>query len=225
MQFHIVQFGHPFRVYRNRSVCEYKIIAEPGLRITPDGFVDGAGCKLSEDAWETDFQVVNGKITANQIDDKTGKILELPVIFSTDEWEIVLNAESSVMNIHIPRGPRLSIDIWFDSIARAFEFFEKYRKPKISVDTCVCISWMFEPRLRDFLPEHSGLITLQKAVHLFPLPTTTTDCGLYFIFGKDKIDIDSAPTDTSLRRGIVEHLKNGGVLTGGSMIFFRDELE
>ena len=224
MQFHLVQFGRPFRVYRNKSVCEYKIIAEPGLCVAPDGFLDGAGCKLSDDGWETEFQFCGNQVTANQVDDETGKILKSPVTFSTDEWEIVLNADSLVMNIHIPRGSRLSTDIWFDSIASAFEFFEKQMEPKVSIDACVCFSWMFEPRLRDFLPEHSGLIALQNAVHLFPLPSTATDCGLYFVFGKEKIDIDSAPTDNSLRRGIVEHLKNGGVLTGGSMVFFKDEL-
>ena len=224
MQFHLVQFGRPFRVYRNRSACEYKIIAESGLLVTPDGFVDGAGCKLNDDAWETEFQLIDNQITANQVDDETGKILKNPVTFSEDEWEIVINSDSLVMNIHIPRGSRLSNDLWFDSIARAFEFFEKYKKPKVSLDACVCFSWMFEPRLRDFLPEHSGLLSLQNAVHLFPLPTSTTDSGLYFIFGKEKIDVDTAPTDTSLRREIVKHLKNGGVLTGGSMIFFKDEL-
>jgi GNAT domain-containint protein/N-acyltransferase family protein len=221
MQFHL---GRPFRVYRSRSVCEYKIIAEPGLCVAPDGFLDGAGCKISDYAWETEFQLSDNQITANQVDDNTGKILKTPVTFSTDEWKIVLNADSLVMNIHIPRGSRLSTEVWFDSIARAFDFFEKCMKPKVSLDACVCFSWMFEPRLRNFLPEHSGLIALQNAVHLFPLPTTATDCGLYFVFGKHNIDIYSASTDTSLRRGIVEHLKHDGVLTGGSMVFFKDEL-
>lgn len=224
MQFHLIQFGCPFRVYRKKNSPEYKIVAEMGICVGNDGFVDGAGGKFCDNGWETEFKVDNDTITANRIDDNSCKIVKTPETFSTDDWEMVINSNSLVMNIHIPRGGRITKDIWQDSIARAFDFFEKSKCYNGSIDACVCFSWMFEPRLQNILPEHSGLLALQKAVHLFPLINIHSDCGLYFLFGKDKIDLETAPTDTSLRRGVVNHLKKGGVLTGGSMIFFRDEL-
>lgn len=224
MQFHLIQFGRPFRVYRNKLSQEYKIIAESGICVGDDGFVDGAGGQFSDNGWETEFKVDNNLITANMIDGNSCKIVKIPVIFSIDEWELVINSNSLVMNIHIPRGGRITKEIWQDSIARAFDFFEKSKSSNGSIDASVCFSWMFEPRLQNFLPEHSGLLALQKSVHLFPLLSIGSKCGLYFLFGKDEIDLDTAPTDTSLRRGVVDHLKKGGVLTGGSMIFFRDEL-
>ena len=224
MQFHVIQFPRHFRVYRRKSAPEYKIVAEHGLRIGPDGLPDGAGLKLNDNAWDTVFETDGNKITANDIDDSSGKIRKNPVTFSLDEWEPIINANSQVMNIHIPRGDRITTDTWFDSIARAFTFFETVMKPSLPLKACVCFSWMFDSRLQSFLPENSGLMRLQEAVHLFPLPTTDTKAGLYFVFGDNDIDINSAPADTSLRRGMIEHIRKGRVFTGGSMIYFRDEL-
>ncbi len=224
MQFQLIQMSQPFRVYRRKSQPEYKIIAESGLRIAPDGLPDCPGYKLNHEAWKTIIKIDGDNITANHIDDETGIVKRIPETFSLSEWELVINIDSLVMNIHIPRGDRISTDIWFGSIARAFDFFEKTYQPSVNLKACVCFSWMFEPRLRTFLPEKSGLMSLQNAVHLFPLLTSSTTTGLYFVFGADEIDLNSAPIDTSLRRGMIEHLKKGGVFTGGSMIFFRDEL-
>ena len=223
MQFHLVQFNMPFRVYKNQSSSDYKIIAEQGLRVTKEGLLDCAGSKLTENGWETELKQNNNEITAHQVDDSTGKILKDIVTFSLNEWEPVINADSLVMNIHIPRGGRITPDIWFDSINRAFEFYETIHKPAAKIDACVCFSWMFEPRLRKILSEQSGLIKLQDAVHLFPLRSSNTNVGIYFVFGEEEIDLDSAPTDNSLRKGMIEHLRKGGIFTGGSMIYFRNE--
>lgn len=224
MQFHLVQFSRPFRIYRKKFACEYMIIAKPGLRITPDGLFDGAGGKLNDNAWETEFKYINNQIKANLVDDKTGRIIKSPITFSTDDWTPVINTDSLVMNIHIPRGSRLSNEIWIDSIARAFDFFEKQIEPRVSLNAAICTSWMFDPVLQELLPNSSALVALQNAMHLFPFPTMATNSGIYFIFGKETIDINTAPTDTSLRSGIVNHLKNGGTLSGGGMIYFKDEL-
>ena len=223
LQFHLVQFNQPFRVYRKRTASEYMIICEPGLRVSPSGALDGAGGKLNENSWTTKFTLLNDQIKANQVDDKKGNVIRNPVIFSEEEWMPVINSDSLVMNIHIPRGPRISNETFFDSIAQAFDFFEKKREPTVTLDAAICTSWMFDPVLQEFLSDSSALVSLQNSAHLFPFPTLETNCGIYFIFGKERIDINSVPTDTSLRKGVVEHLRKGGVLTGGGMIFFKDE--
>ncbi len=223
LQFHLVQFAHPFRLYRKKMTCEYITICEPGLSVTPNGALDGAGSKLNVNSWITEFTLSDNKIKANQVDDKTGRIIRKPILFSTTEWIPIVNSDSLVMNIHIPRGPRISNKSFFDSIAHAFDFFEKQKEPTVTLDAAICTSWMFDPVLQEFLPDSSTLISLQKESHLFPFPTLDTNCGIYFIFGKEQIDINSAPIDTSLRKGVVEHLKNGGILTGGGMIYFKDE--
>jgi hypothetical protein len=222
LQFHLIQFGRPFIVYRQASGNGCKIVAEPGLRFGADGFFDGAGFKLDKAAWESVFNETEGSVTANEADLKTGKMLKEPVTFSLDEWIPIVNSDSIVMNTHIPRGPRMTLDSWFESIAAGFDFFESLAPPNITLDAAVCFSWMFEPRLQQILPETSGLISLQKAVNLFPHATSGTNCGMYFIFGENEVDINSVPTDTSLRRGVVEHVKKGGVLTGGSMLLLKE---
>lgn len=224
LQFHLIQFGRPFIIYKHATRKECKIVAEPGLRFDSEGLFDGPGYQLDRNAWTSEFRESGGTITANEMDLRTGKAIKRQVSFSLDEWIPVVNTDSIVMNTHIPRGPRMTLESWFESIATGFEFFESRTPPNIFLDAAVCFSWMFEPRLQGILPETSGLIKLQKSVNLFPHPTTRTNCGMYFIFGENEIALDSVPTDTSLRRGVVEHLKNGGVLTGGSMLVLKNHL-
>jgi hypothetical protein len=223
LQFHIIQFSKPFRVYRHIKKPDYKIVAEPGLRFNEKGFFDGAGFKLSPNGWNSELTQNGKEITANTVDGALGMVKQKKETFSLDEWIQVLNNDSYVLNTHIPRGPKITTKSWFDSISRSFDFFENQLTPGIKVDAAVCSSWMLEPTLREILPESSGLVTLQNAVRKFPWNTTSTTCGLYFIFGDADIDINSAPTDNTLRKGIVDHIKNGGILTGGCMIHFRDE--
>jgi hypothetical protein len=224
LQFHLIQFGRPFIVYQHTSRKECRIVAEPGLRFDSDGFFDGAGFKLDKAAWESVFKESEGRVTANEADLTTGRMVREPVTFSLDEWIPVVNFESIVMNTHIPRGPRMTLDSWFESISAGFEFFESRTPPNVTLDAAVCFSWMFEPRLQQILPETSGLVSLQKSVNLFPHATSETNCGMYFIFGENEVDINNVPTDTSLRRGVVEHVKNGGILTGGSMVLLKEHL-
>jgi hypothetical protein len=84
---------------------------------------------------------------------------------------------------------------------------------------------MFDPRLQELLPENSGLVTLQKKVNLFPLCSPADRCGLYFIFGKDDISLEDAPRETSLQKAVLNHVKNGGFLSGGGMLIFEDQVE
>jgi hypothetical protein len=37
--------------------------------------------------------------------------------------------------------------------------------------------------------------------------------------------METAPADTSLRRAVIKHLKNGGFLSGGAMLIFEDQLD
>lgn len=225
LQFHLVQFAKNFIAYQHKTRRECKIVAEPGYRFTSEGLFDGTGFKSFVDSWVSEYNESDGIITANVVDTSSGKLKREPESFSLSEWIPVVNHDSLVMNTHIPRGPRMTLESWFDSISAGFAFFESRTPPEITLKAAACFSWMFEPRLQDMLPETSGLVKLQKAVNLFPRLSTSTTCGMYFIFGKNEVDINSVPTDTSLRKAVVEHVKNGGILTGGAMLLLKDQLQ
>lgn len=225
LQFHLVNMGGGLRVYRNRRSGEYMAIVEPGKRLNAEGFHDGIGGNLSADHWYSCWDECDGVVKATRIS-PSGHSIREPVVFKLDEWDLVVDQNSIVMNTHIPRGPRIQLSDWRESILQGFDFFENKLGSTVSPVACICRSWMFEPRFQDILPETSNLVKLQKRLQLFTfLNSHATRSGFYFVFGDDDIDIETAPRDTSLRRALLDHVQSGGVITGGGMILMRDEVE
>ena len=68
------------------------------------------------------------------------------------------------------------------------------------------------------------MVHWQKELYLYPIPSGDRS-GLRFIFGKDDIDISTAPRDTSLRRALLDHLQVGGRLISGGMFFLCEDFE
>lgn len=224
LQFHVMLFGDSVRVYRRLADGEVLVLAAPGQRFTAEGFYDGAGGAFHRDAWFSEWKEENGRLTANRIHPR-GRAIRKPVTLDLKEWRLTLDAASAVLNTHIPRGPKITLDDWKDSIRRGFAFFEAFRPASASPAACVCRSWMFDARLQDLLPDSSGMVALQKRLTLFPYCASGGRAGLTFIFGDQNIDLDKAPRDTSLRRALIDHLKAGGVFTGGGMLVFKDQLD
>jgi len=223
LQFHPTILCEPVRIYRHRDDGRVLILLEPGLRLTPEGYFDGAGGRLHPQAWESDWREADGRITATAILD-TGLAGRKPLTINVSDWKWVADGASAVMNTHIPRGPRIAMADWQSSIRRGFEFFRTIRPVAAQPVACACKSWMFDPRLRELLPADAGLVALQRRVSAFPLCTADAQCGLYFMFGADQVDLAAVPQDTSLRRAVVRHLTSGGFLSGGGMVVFEDQL-
>lgn len=225
LQFHVIILSGLFRVYRRLKDGKYLMVVEPGMRFTSEGYHDGIGGELSAEHWYSDWKESNGMVTANAIGPE-GRAQREPVTFNINEWNLILNRSSAVMNTHIPRGTRIQIEDWRQSIKDGFDFFQNQQIYSAKPVACVCRSWIFDSRLQKILPENSGLLNLQKRLRLFPFSTPLqTRNGFDFIFGDKDIDLDTAPRDTSLRRLVIDYAKAGGVLTGGGMIIFKDELE
>lgn len=221
--FHPIILDEPFRVYRHAVDKTSAILTEPGQRFTAEGFYDGANGELSSDAWLPDWRVEGDALIANRIA-PDGRSRRDPVRLALSEWSPAPNASSAVLNIHIPRGPRIVMDDWGDSISRAFAFFETVQPTVARAVACVCKSWLFDPRLQTLLPENSGIVSPQKRLGVFPLCSVNGRCGLVFIFGDQNIDLSRAPRDTSLRREVIDYLSAGGALTGGGFVLFKDRI-
>ena len=68
------------------------------------------------------------------------------------------------------------------------------------------------------------MVLWQRELYLYPIPSGDRS-GLRFIFGRDNIDIATAPRDTSLRRALLDHLQAGGRLIHGGMFFLCEDFE
>jgi GNAT-like C-terminal domain/N-acyltransferase N-terminal domain len=128
------------------------------------------------------------------------------------------------LEVHIPdfRG-RLSPAACANSFARAREFFPRHF-PEENYSVATCTSWLLDPQLLSYLPEHSNITAFQR---LF----TITDPGgpderggderggserggddtvpIAFVFGDPELPLETLPRHTSVQRALVDHLRSG----------------
>jgi hypothetical protein len=112
------------------------------------------------------------------------------------------------IGLHIPEG-RLTPESCDDSLAQAVEFFGRYF-PEEPHHYATCISWVLDPQLKDYLAPDSNIIRFQERF------TLTEDEGpdqnktvIEFLFKRPFSELDSLPRETSLQRGIIDHIKAG----------------
>ena len=118
----------------------------------------------------------------------------------------VKKGESIVINVHIPRtGTPMDKESCDKSYAMAREFFKNATGNDY---VFVCHSWLLFPQNKEILPSHTN-------VYRFMSEYDIVDWGynegndLWRLFDTQEMNPDRLPTNGSLRRAYVEHLKNG----------------
>ena len=66
------------------------------------------------------------------------------------------------------------------------------------------------------------MVVYQRELYLFPMASWPR-AGLYFVFGDEDIDPQTAPRDTSLRRALLDHILAGGRLRVSGMFFLTED--
>lgn len=107
----------------------------------------------------------------------------------------------NVMEVHIPRGEKLSPEAVEDSFARAKVFFSKFY-PEFSYSCYTCRSWLLEEKLREYLPEGSNILSF--ASRFDTVEAEPSDALLRFLFRWDTglHNVESAVCRTELQRRI-----------------------
>jgi hypothetical protein len=140
---------------------------------------------------------------------------ELPQPFTDeipDEWKKDVNSGDMFLNVHIPRGGRLDEADCLDSFDKTTQFFPNVLKREFKA--FVCTTWLFDPVLNDLLPPDSNILSFQR---LFTITAQNESYDvLRFVFANiTKDNIKDAPTDTSFRKRLVEHILSGGIMRMG----------
>jgi hypothetical protein len=113
---------------------------------------------------------------------------------------------------HIPRTGPLTPQSVDASFAAATTFFATHF-PDYPTRNFHCSSWMLDPALSELLPG-SNLAAFQRRWILYGDPQPADEDVLFFVFNRrGPVDLDSLPTDTTLRRVVVERLKAGQSLS------------
>lgn len=112
------------------------------------------------------------------------------------------------LGVHIPEG-RLTPDSCDDALDRATRFFAAHF-PDVPYRYATCSSWVLDPQLKEYLAPDSNIIRFQERFTL--TPDTGPDSNptvVEFIFKRPIADLDQLPRDTSLARGIADHIRSG----------------
>lgn len=137
--------------------------------------------------------------------------LQFEIITTWQDYEkngVKLEADKSkVINVHIPRtGTPLDKESCDMAYAEAREFF----KAQVG-ENCpfVCFSWLLYPDNKDVVPPNTNTYRFMSEYDIIGWETNNGD-DLWRLFDTDEKNPERLPTDTSMRRAFVEHLKNGG---------------
>ncbi|UEJ84527.1 acyltransferase domain-containing protein [Brachybacterium halotolerans subsp. kimchii] len=125
------------------------------------------------------------------------------------------------LQIHVPPIGPLRATEANDSLDRATSFFATHF-PEEPVAALVCVSWMMDPQLREYLPEASNTLEFQRRFNVVPLPPRadvweddremmrlalqlpTPDAGP---LSEEVLDL--VPQRTTLHRAFVQHIRAG----------------
>lgn len=130
----------------------------------------------------------------------------------------ILTPESKAINVHIPRTlTHLTPESCDEAFAMAKEFFGEKAGQSAPF---ICHSWMLYPGNRHILPQATNVHRFMSRFDVFDWGDCPDHDDLWRIFDTDEKNPDRLPTDTSMRRAYVKHLKNGGVIGWGHGIFF-----
>lgn len=132
----------------------------------------------------------------------------------------VVREGDKVLSIHIPSsGVPLTDEVRHESYALAKEFFnERFNGKPIPF---ICWSWLMNPNHDNILDKNSNIVAF---MHDFDIIDTEEyeDYNVLspWIFGKQRVDFDTMPQNSSLQRNIKKHLVSGGKLGWGYGVFF-----
>ena len=141
----------------------------------------------------------------------------IPTTYEKNGYRIT--PETKVLQVHIPRsGEPLTEEVCMKSYLAAKDFF----KDTVTYEPCpfVCNTFLLYPENEKFIPKHTNTYRFMQSYDVFKEEVDRARKNLWRLFDTQEKNVDKLPTDTSMRRAFVEHLKNGGKMGWGYGIRF-----
>ncbi len=221
MEFRAETFADYGMVLRQRRTGHKIMIASGGRCHDEDGYYAAPG---TPGGWDTTFIHTVDTICGHAIL-PCGRVMAEKVTLDMSEWEIALEAGDDVIDVHIPPGGGLSLEVCRDSLLRAAAFFPALM-PQRHFKAFFCHSWIFNTQLEEKMPD-SNLAKFMREPYLFPVESDRFT-GMFFVFSRSNINeemLPELPRDTSLRQSMLEIVESGRSLRNGGMIYCLEDLE
>ncbi len=206
-------------LFRSRTTKEYVALCKANWKVDEQGFLAPFD---SETVPAVGLIEKDNCFTGRKIDLVTGLATTETVTVDLNEYERLLPPDANVLLIHIPGGGGMTIEKCKESFIEAREFFTRYF-PQRPIASFGCISWVFNPAWREYIPE-SNVSKLQKSALSFPTSGPKTN-GLYFVFARDDGDPSTYPADNSMRRAMIRAWNEKGTLRSAGILLPFDEID
>jgi len=132
--------------------------------------------------------------------------------YKTKETE-QLKIGTKVLSVHIPSNAVLSREELDKSYSHARAFFRDTEYENVPF---FCDSWLLAPKLKEILPESSGILRFQNDFTI--IDSSDDDSANLRVFKRYHMSIDELPEDTSLQRKLKQLLAKGETLGEGTGI-------
>ena len=199
LQFEPKAFCAPFLVYEDGE--QMITLAKQGL------FCDAAGylCKEDSASFQTECSTNGDSVWAHLVDPVTGSIADKPQWFECTTDQIILDEDTQVLHVHIPKGGSLddkSVEASFSAAKTGFQ----------TIKFCVCSSWLLDPNLEMVAPPQSNIIRFMQRFSKFPVAFEVPQIyERVFGFALDEQGVRSFNSTTSLQRNVQEALNKGTI--------------
>ncbi len=217
--------ANPYRleVYRHRHSRQVVALAPDGTHFADDGTIyrDAKDYRAGEGWTATisrDETAVSGFLV-----DPNGRGTRQRVTLPLTDWACTLKHGDHCLMLHIPSGGALDPEACRQSLAEAATFFKRHFPRELPL-AVVCTSWIFSPQLLEIFPPEANLCRFQRNLFLFPVASAPWD-GLWFVFLRHgPLNLDTAPAETSLQRGILDFLRRGHRWRLAGMFYLLDDV-
>ena len=229
LQFRLAPFEGKVMAFRKKDGRRFVLLADPGMKLRPDGYALGAG-RINLDAqptWDPLPQETGGWLPRFEEGSEGwkghpvspyGNVLGEETCLPRSGWECVLRHGDTVLDMHIPPRDTFTVETCRASLRQAFDFFAQ-QFPDNPFKAGFCHTWFFTHPLQEFLPPESHIVQFQREFYLYPHPGGPGFLWEY-AFGEKYRDIATAPRDTRLRRAVLDWLGQGKELFDLPGVFF-----
>jgi hypothetical protein len=208
LQFRHMPFPGGVTAFRGRADGRVLLLADPETPLRGDGNAWGSFKeeKNEDGSWKPAFEPLPHGWRGHPVS-PYGFALPQPVDLSSQEWELILQMDDPVLDIHIPRRDPLNRETCSASLQQAAEFFPQVFG--VQAKAFWCHTWFFTPQLQKLLSPESTIVQFQREFYLYP-NAGGLDFLWSFAFGERYPERATAPRDTSLRRAVLDWLEAGG---------------
>jgi hypothetical protein len=219
LEYMLKPFKGPVQAFRQRASRGVLALAADATCFDGDGLVARSD---TDPAWQAQYRAADAGWNGTPVT-PNGRALRRQITLAASEWEPALAPGDTILEVHIPGGGNMAPPRCRESMAQALAFFAR-QFPDRPAAGFACNSWILNPDLERIYRPQANMVKWQRELYLFPVPSGDRN-GVYFVFGRGDIDVETAPRDTSLRRALLDHLAAGMRVVSGGMFLLTEDFQ